>query len=102
MKANISVPGILILCFVYSLSTLAHAQTEKVVVEENEDGWRLLVDGEPLMVNGMNWDYFPIGTNFEYSIWNQSPEFIREALDNEMSALKYMGVNAIRVYTDIP
>ena len=102
MKANISLPGVLILCFVYSFSTLAHAQTEKVVVEENEDGWRLLVDGEPLMVNGMNWDYFPIGTNFEYSIWNQSPEFIREALDNEMSMLKDMGVNAIRVYTGIP
>src|SRR6056297_3702222 len=102
MKAKKYLLSVLILCFGFSISTTALAQTEQVVVEETEEGWKLLVDGEPLMVNGMNWDYFPIGTNFEYSIWNQSPEFIREALDNEMSALKYMGVNAIRVYTDIP
>jgi hypothetical protein len=102
MKEKINVVSVLILCFLFGFLSSANAQTENVVVEQNEDGWRLLVDGEPLMVNGMNWDYFPVGTNFDYSVWNQSPEFIQQALDNEMSRLEYMGVNAIRVYTGIP
>ena len=53
------------------------------------------------MINGMNWDYFPIGTNYTYSLWQQSDDFIKAALDTEMPMLKNMGVNAIRVYTGI-
>lgn len=85
-----------------ALIQFATAQDSRVVVQEDEEGWKLLVDNEPLMINGMNWDYFPIGTNFDYSIWNQSPELIQQALDNEMSLLQNMGVNVIRVYTGIP
>jgi hypothetical protein len=77
-------------------------QSQEVIVEDTEEGWKLLVDGEPKIVNGMNWDYFPIGTNFNYSLWNQSPELIKKALDAEMALLENMGVNAIRVYTGIP
>ncbi|WP_428236706.1 glycoside hydrolase family 2 TIM barrel-domain containing protein [Gracilimonas sp.] len=78
------------------------AQSNQVVVEQADEGWQLLVDGDPIIINGMNWDYFPRGTNYAYSLWNQSPEFIEQALDYEMSLLKNMGVNAIRVYTGIP
>lgn len=78
------------------------SQADTIEVREDADGWRLLVDGQPLMVNGMNWDYFPIGTNYEYIIWEESDEFIKKALDDEMSLLENMGVNAIRVYTGIP
>jgi hypothetical protein len=53
------------------------------------------------MVNGMNWDYFPRGTNYSFSIWNQSDDFIISALDSEMGLLKNMGVNTIRTYTGI-
>lgn len=90
------------LCLIMGFSQIVTAQPQRVVVSESSDGWRLLVDGEPLMVNGMNWDYFPIGTNFNYSIWNQSPDLIKAALDYEMGILKNMGVNSIRVYTGIP
>jgi hypothetical protein len=87
----------LFLCFSVSL----FAQPNKIGVESKQDGWRLLVNGEPFMVNGMNWDYFPIGTNYSYSLWNQSDDFINKALDDEMSMLKNMNVNTIRVYTGI-
>jgi len=60
-----------------------------------------VVNGEDFMINGMNWDYFPIGTNYSYSLWNQSDDFIRAALDEEMGLLKNMGVNAIRQYTGV-
>lgn len=83
------------------ISSSVVGQSEKVVVNKSDEGWTLLVDGKPFMVNGMNWDYFPRGTNYSYSLWNQSPEFIKNALDYEMGLLQNMGVNAIRVYTGI-
>jgi hypothetical protein len=73
-----------------------------VEVWENQDGWMLMTDGEPFMVNDMNWDYYPIDTNYEYSIWEESTELIRDALTYEMGHLQNIGVNAIHVYTGIP
>ena len=75
---------------------------DKVTVSQNSTGMRLMVNGEAFMINGMNWDYFPIGTNFTYSLWDQPDEIIKAALDYEMGMLKDMGVNTIRVYTGIP
>ena len=83
------------------ITTCIYAQSSQVVIDENRDGMKLLVNGEPFIVNGMNWDYFPVGTNFSYSLWNQPDDFIMKALDDEMSMLKNMGVNTIRVYTGI-
>ena len=77
------------------------SEAPDVKVTYNDDGVKLVVNGKDFMINGMNWDYFPIGTNFSYSLWNQSDEFIKSALDAEMSLLRNMGVNAIRVYTGI-
>ena len=79
----------------------ARSQGNQVTVVKNSFGMKLTVDGGDFMVNGMNWDYFPIGTNFSYSLWNQPDDIIRAALDAEMSLLKNMGVNTIRVYTGI-
>jgi hypothetical protein len=79
----------------------ACAQTNKVAVSSNESGMKLVVNGEDFMINGMNWDYFPIGTNYSYSLWEQPNAFIKVALDSEMTMLKDMGVNAIRVYTSM-
>ncbi len=92
---------IIMMLFFLSFSATLLAQAERVIVNEKEDGWRLLVDDKPFMVNGMNWDYFPIGTNYMYSLWSESDDFIQKALDDEMSLLQNMGVNAIRVYTGI-
>ena len=67
----------------------------------NEEGMKLVVNGEDFLINGMNWDYFPIGTNYSYSLWNQSDDVIKAALDAEMGLLKNMGVNVIRQYTGV-
>lgn len=83
----------------FSITLLA--QADKIVIKNDENGMKLVVNGKDLMINGMNWDYFPIGTNYSYSLWNQPDDFIKKALDDEMSLLKNMGVNAIRVYTGI-
>lgn len=78
------------------------ASAQRVEVVSDDSGRRLQVDGEDFMVLGMNWDYFPRGTtNPTYNFWGQSDDFIRNALDREMSLLRTMGVNSIRLYQGI-
>ncbi len=81
--------------------TTTFAQSDKVFVVSNEEGMKLVVNGKDFMINGMNWDYFPIGTNFNYSLWKQPDDVIKAALDTEMGLLKNMGVNVIRQYTGV-
>ena len=85
----------------YLLSIYTYSQKNKVVVLNNEQGIQLVVNDTNFIINGMNWDYFPIGTNYTYSLWEQPGDFIKSVLDTEMSLLKEMGVNSIRVYMGI-
>ncbi|WP_083926273.1 glycoside hydrolase family 2 TIM barrel-domain containing protein [Neolewinella persica] len=93
-----------ILLSLFSLLLFASctAQTNKVMVKEEAGDLKLTVNGKDFMINGMNWDYFPIGTNYEYSLWAQPEDLIIAALDEEMGLLKNMGVNAVRQYTGVP
>ena len=82
-------------------TTTLFAQSGGVSVVKDKQGMKLVVNGEDFMINGMNWGYVPIGTNYSYSLWKQSDDVIKAALDAEMGLLKNMGVNAIRQYTGI-
>jgi len=75
---------------------------EEVRIVQDQDGYRLTVDDRDFFVMGMNWDYFPIGTNYAYSLWSEPDDVIEEALDREMTLMKEMGVNAIRQYVGVP
>lgn len=77
-------------------------EAQRVRIVNDASGARLQVDGRDFLVQGMNWDYFPIGTNYAYNFWGQPDEFIKTALDREMALLKSMGVNAIRQYNGVP
>jgi hypothetical protein len=72
-----------------------------VTTVKDEGGWRLQVDGEDTYVFGMNWGFVPIGTNYSYDFWSESDTFIEEALSREMTLLRDMGVNVIRLYPGI-
>ena len=74
----------------------------KKVVISQEEGKKLIVNDEAFFIKGMNWDYSPIGTNYTYSLWQQPEETIIAALDYEMSMLKKLGVNTLRIYASIP
>jgi hypothetical protein len=101
-------PGLAILAVVSSVAaaglvaTPAEGQLPQIRIVEDDSGHRLQANGEDLMVLGVNWDYFPIGTTTNYNFWNQPDDFIQAALDREMSLLRAMGGNAIRVYEGIP
>ncbi len=77
-------------------------EPHNVRIHQDERGFKLQVDGEDLMVFGMNWGYMPIGQNYSYDFWGKSDTFIEKALDDEMTLLKEMGINVIRQYVGIP
>ena len=84
-------------------SAILFAQADKVSIVEELEGKKLVVNGEDFMINGMNWDYIPIGTNtVDANFWKKSDDIIMAGLDTEMSLLKNMGVNVIRQYTGVP
>ncbi|MBK8492944.1 MAG: glycosidase [Saprospirales bacterium] len=85
----------------FLMAASAFAQVDQISLVQDKAGTKLVVNGQDFMINGMNWDYSPIGTNYNYSLWNQSDDVIKAALDEEMSLLKNMGVNAIRQYTGV-
>lgn len=89
------------LSLILSTATI-FGQADKVVVQNDASGMTLLVNGKPFMINGMNWDYVPIGTDVvDADFWNKPDNIIKAALDDEMALLQNMGVNTIRVYTGI-
>lgn len=89
----------LFLLIVYFIALYVSGQSNQVTISNDATGMRLKVDGRDFIVNGINWDYVPIGNGIlDKGIWNQSDEVIKAALDAEMSLFKNMGVNAIRTY----
>lgn len=94
--------NVILLSLLILLSIPLSAQQEKVSLVNDRTGSKLLVNGKSFMVNGMNWDYFPIGTNYSYSLWTKPDDIIKAALDTDMSLLKNMGVNAIRQHIGVP
>lgn len=87
--------------FLFTLSAVSQSNNVKVV--SNDEGMKLVVNGKDFMINGMNWDYIPIGTNtVNADFWNKPDDVIKAGLDTEMSLLKNMNVNVIRQYTGVP
>ena len=78
------------------------AQANRVEVVTDATGSRIIADGEAVFVQGVNWDYFPVGTTTTYNFWARPDDFIRQALNREMGLIQAMGGNAIRVYNGIP
>lgn len=91
-----------LLLFTSVFTVSIHAEQGRIQIKSSDNGHTLYVDDTPYFINGMNWDYFPIGTNYSYSLWNQTDEVIKAALDHEMSLLKHMGINTIRQYSGFP
>ena len=92
---------LILILFLFTSSVFA--QVDQVAVVNNDEGVKLVVNGQDFMINGMNWDYIPIGTNtVNANFWEKSDDFIKAGLDSEMSLLKNMGVNVIRQYTGVP
>ena len=91
-----------LLFFLCLVTTTAFTQAEQVSIVSDDKGMKLVVNGKDFIAKGVNWDYFPIGTtNPSYNFWGQPDDFIKAALDAEMSLLKNMGVNVLRLYVGV-
>ncbi|MFD2725551.1 glycoside hydrolase family 2 TIM barrel-domain containing protein [Hyunsoonleella rubra] len=85
------------------LTSSLFAQANKVEIVKNDQGTKLVVDGKDFMMNGINWDYVPIGTDVtNANFWELSDDVIKAGLDTEMGLLKNMNVNVVRQYVGVP
>ena len=75
---------------------------EQVDIVRDGDSYRLRVEGEDYAIRGVVWDYTPIGENYNYDLWNEPDDFIRELLDRDAELMSAMGVNTIRTFSLIP
>ncbi|MEN0065582.1 MAG: hypothetical protein AAGA48_25805 [Myxococcota bacterium] len=91
-----------VLLTLWALMSSAFAQPHQVQVYEDDRGFKLLVDDEPVYLFGMNWGYMPVGENYRYDFWSLPDDKIEEALRTEMGLMKRMGINTIRQYANIP
>lgn len=90
-----------LLLFLFTFNLFA--QGPKVSVMKDSNGMQLMIDGKPTMINGVNWDYVPIGYNvLDAKFWEKPDDIIKAGLDGEMPLWQNMGVNAIRTYIGMP
>ncbi len=97
MKNNFFITLFIIITFVFCAK-----KNDVLISSDEKEGIKLVVKNKDFIINGINWDYFPIGKNFEYNLWDQSEGFIKKVLNYEVSLLQNINVNTIRVYTGIP
>lgn len=79
-----------------------YAQVDKATTYKDENGWKILVNGDDYYIKGVVWSYSPRGQNFTYNLFGQSDDFIRKVLDYDFGLMKAAGINTIRTFTMIP
>ena len=84
------------------LALSASLFAQKITVEKDKYGWRILDDGNQVEIKGVVWSFTPIGETHTFSLFDQSEAYIKKMIDTDMPMLKAMGVNAIRCFTMIP
>lgn len=92
---------ILLLLFLYSSIALA-LKPDVVSTHKDQNGWKLQVNEQDFFVKGVVWGYAPPGTNYSYSIWNQSKDRIKKVVDKEFTLMKEANINSIRTFATIP
>ncbi|HOK00069.1 MAG TPA: hypothetical protein PLW34_10975 [Termitinemataceae bacterium] len=92
--------GIAVFSILISVVCSVHAQYVQTI--KDAQGWRLVIDNRPVEIKGMVWAYTPIGETHTYDLWSKDDEFIQRVIDTDMSLMKAMGVNVIRMFSTIP
>ena len=89
--------------FFFFMVSAGQAQTvDKVTTYQDENGWKLQVNGDDFYIKGVVWGYAPPGTNYSYSIWNQPEDLIKKVVDMEFGLMKAANINAIRTFATVP
>lgn len=95
--------GLLTVALFLAASMASQARAADVVTtHKDENGWKLLVNGQDFYAKGVVWSYSPRGQNYSYNLWAESDDHIRKVLDYDMGLLKAANVNSIRSFAMIP
>lgn len=65
-----------------------------ITIEKKGEGYTLLVNGKPYLVQGVCYSPVPVGKDYEYNFWG-APE---KAWMTDGKLMKAMGVNTVRFY----
>jgi beta-galactosidase len=84
-----------------AFATAAHA-SDVVTTVKDDNGWRLLVNGEDYYVKGVVWSYTPRGENYNYNLWREDEALVKKVIDYDFGLLKAANVNSIRTFMMIP
>ncbi|MDJ0778571.1 MAG: hypothetical protein QNJ85_11965 [Gammaproteobacteria bacterium] len=85
-----------------AFATSTQAAYERVTTLQDENGWKLQVDGRDFYVKGFVWGYTPRGANYTFNLWSEPEERIRAVLDHDFGLMAAAGVTANRSFTIIP
>lgn len=85
-----------------ALQITAALAADVVTTKRDDQGWRLLVNGQNYYVKGVVWGYTPPGKNYAYDLWSESDDIIRNVLDYEFALMKAAGINTIRGFNLMP
>jgi len=86
-----------------TLVVLVPSRAQMVRTEkDDEGGWQLLADDEPVFVKGVVWSTNPPGTNYNFSLWKEDEKTIKTLIDRDGAMMRELGVNAVRCFNDIP
>ncbi len=75
---------------------------DKVTTYKDENGWKLLVNGNDFYMKGIVWGYTPRNQNYTYNLWGETDEHIRKVLDYDFGLMRAAGTNAVRSFAMIP
>lgn len=84
------------------LILITSVSAQKIRVEQDENGWRLFDNDNPVEIKGVVWSFTPIGETHTYNLFAHNDEYIKKMIDTDMPLLKAMGVNTIRCFSMIP
>ena len=103
VASAIRTQGIIALLSLFLFSSLGFAQTvDRFTTLKDENGWKLLKNGEDFYVKGVVWGHSPKGQNYTYNLWAESDEYIKSLLDHDFGMMAAAGANANRSFGYIP
>ncbi|MEN7341352.1 MAG: hypothetical protein AAAFM81_00360 [Pseudomonadota bacterium] len=102
MERVIKIAGLMLAVVMLAMPVVSQAQVNRVTTVQDENGWRLQVDGEDYYIKGVVWGYTPRGENYTYNLWDKGDDHIRKVLDYDFGLMKAAGINTIRSFAMIP
>ena len=110
LRINVFLTVLFAVCILFASCDSNDGSSEQITdihsLEDEIDikvaGRRLLLDGQPFTVKGVNYSPIPIGASFEFNIGDVFFDYFNPIHELDFPLMKEMGVNTIRIYGMFP